>query len=64
MDRRACNITAESLADMLDIPGDITHIEFDRDCNIIKIFFTGDGTHQVPEGGMAYRCNPSSWRDK
>lgn len=62
MDRRATRVTAEWLAKELNISGDITHIQFDHESNIVNIFFTGDGSLAVPEGGSVRFYLPEIWK--
>jgi len=61
MDRRACRLTSELLAQLLDIPGNIIHVTFNHKTNMIDIYFTGNGSHQCAEGCETVRKSIADW---
>lgn len=63
MDRRGSRFTAEVLAQLLGIPGDITHMEFNHKTNTIDVTFTGNGSYQCAEGQEVCILTPQAWQD-
>lgn len=62
MDRRGSRFTAEVIAQLLGIPGDITHVEFNHKTNTVDVVFQGNGSFQCAEGMEICIRTPEDWR--
>lgn len=62
MDRRGSRFTAEVMAQLLGISGNITHVEFNHKTNTVDVIFNGNGSFQCAEGMEVCIRTPSVWR--
>lgn len=63
MDRRGSKLSAQLTAQLLGIPGDITHVEFNHKTNTIDVIFVGNGSFQCAEGQEVCIRDPATWRE-
>lgn len=62
MDRRSVRISLASLGEMLNIPGEVSHVQTNHATGCIEIFFTGNGCQQVAEGMETCLKTVEDWR--
>jgi hypothetical protein len=62
MDRRAVRISLACLGEMLNIPGEVSHVQTNHKTGCIEIFFTGNGCHQTAEGQETVIWTLEEWR--